>query len=76
MNEKFCKDCKHHADGYCQRSQMPNKQALGDWLVTGEGERPSATDGCYPCSIERAYPLAGCGPDGKFWEPKEKAGAQ
>ena len=73
MTEKFCKDCKHHGveiyinrhplrDQHieiCHRTRNPNP-------VTGKSKRASI------CRYERHWfdGALGCGPKGKYFEPK------
>ena len=57
---KFCKDCKHYAFEFCQRSAVQHIN-----LVSGG----KTLDGVRICSEERAS-FFGCGKRGKYWEAK------
>jgi hypothetical protein len=85
MSERvLCKDCKHSfkplsdwifADSYSLRCKLAHvEEKIVDDPVTGPKKEPAYYERCTNARYEWLRNKDNCGPDGKFWQPKNKKG--
>lgn len=63
---KFCVDCKNHVVRVEGGNHWCKRQTGRISLVTGQPEVITNS-----CEVARSCARTDCGPEGKFWEPKD-----
>jgi hypothetical protein len=73
---RFCKDCKHYKSFWiwgleclvAEKSPSSRRRSVTD-MMTGKIKGHVGSN--YPRYLRIGWDKNDCGPDGKYWEPKE-----